>query len=128
MGYGDKGARIEMNTIFSKLVSVQLISVLVMMLVLGILLNNGVRDSAEKEFSINCNTLADSIATSLESPLVNRDIVTVQSSLDAGVKKPFVVWAFTVDSRGQVIAHTFVPRFPLELESFRTGREPRLET
>lgn len=117
-----------MNSIFRQIVSAQVVTVAVLMVALGVLLRDGVREGAEREFSVNCNTLADAIATSLEPAMVNRDAVTAQSALDAGLRKPNVEWAFAVDGAGHVVAHTFVPRFPDDLLKLIGRETTRLET
>lgn len=76
------------------------------------------------DFVKHAEVVAASVARSVERALVEKDLTTVQSVLDAVLSVPDVEWAFVRDPNGQVLAHTFAPRFPAALERWTGPGEP----
>ena len=108
-----------MRSILSKLILVQLLAGIFAISVLDYLLDQRLRKQIYGGFVTHGQTVAESLARSVEPQLANRDLTLVQSALDAGLKIPDVAWAFVTGPDGRVLAHTFVPRFP---DALRTGK------
>jgi len=104
------------KSITAKLLAFQLAGGLVAVAALYAILNRQVLGGVAAEFESHAAVTAEGLATSLEPALAERDLTTVQSGLDAVLAVPDVEWAFVRDPRGEVLAHTFVPRFPPELD------------
>jgi two-component system sensor histidine kinase/response regulator len=73
-------------------------------------------------FVANGQTVAESVANSVERHLANRDLTSVQSALDASLKIPDVEWAYVTTPDGRVLADTFVPNFPETLPRSKAGK------
>jgi len=80
------------------------------------------KDSMSSGFVANGQTVAESIANSVERHLANRDLTSVQSALDASLKIPDVEFAYVTAPDGRVLADTFVPNFPARLPPSGTGK------
>src|SRR5438105_1212625 len=79
-------------------------------------------ESMSGSFVTNGQTVAESIANSVERHLANRDLTSVQSALDASLKIPDVEWAYITARDGRVLADTFVPNFPEALPRSGNGK------
>ena len=101
-----------MKSIFVKLMTVQLLCAAVATAVLWKLSDRSFTESMSGEFVTNGQTVAESVATSVERDLASHDLTSVQSVLDASLKIPDVVWAYVTTPDGSVLADTFVPSFP----------------
>jgi signal transduction histidine kinase/DNA-binding response OmpR family regulator/HPt (histidine-containing phosphotransfer) domain-containing protein len=106
-----------MRRIFHKLMTLQLLGALLIILLLQGVLDRSLRQHLHSSFVIHARTVADSVSRSVETPLINHDLVSVQSALDACLNIRNVEWAYVSDPHGRVLAHTFVPEFPVFLKS-----------
>ena len=106
-----------MIRLFHKLLFVQVCCVLATVGLLGFVLHHVVRNTSKADFLLHGRTLASSLANATERGLVNRDLLLVQSALDASLKIPNAEWAFVVAPNGRLLAQTFVHEFPRELAS-----------
>jgi len=59
--------------------------------------------------------IAQGIANSSTEILLNRDLATVQSTIDEFTKIGGVGYVFVTDSQGEIVSHTFVPAVPDEV-------------
>src|SRR5258708_1293552 len=99
--------------------TLQLLCAILATAILWKLSDRSFNDSMSAGFVANGQTVAESVANSVERHLANRDLTSVQSALDASLKIPDVVWAYVTAPDGSVLADTFVPNFPDSLP--RTG-------
>ena len=67
--------------------------------------------------------LAKSIADSSVEILLNSDASTLQAIIDQFLEIEGVSYVFVVDAQGEAIAHTFVPRIPIELLQIHGTRQ-----
>lgn len=111
-----------MKSIFAKLMTLQLLCGVLATGILWKLSESSIKDSMSSGFVGNGQTIAESIANSVERHLANRDLTSVQSALDASLKIPDVEWAYVTSPDGEVLADTFVPRFPEGLPPIGTGK------
>jgi len=110
------------KSIFAKLMTLQLLCAVLATAILWTLSERSFKDSMSSGFVANGQTVAESIANSVERHLANRDLTSVQSALDASLKIPDVEWAYVTAPDGQVLADTFVPDFPQALPRSDTGK------
>src|SRR5260370_28029416 len=103
--------------------TLQLLCAILATAILWKLSDRSFNDSMSAGFVANGQTVAESVANSVERHLANRDLTSVQSALDASLKVPDVEWAYVTTPAGRVLADTFVPHFP---EAFppSTARQP----
>jgi two-component system chemotaxis sensor kinase CheA len=94
---------------------VQLLCAALATAILWKLSDRSFKESLQGEFVTNGQTVAESVATSVERHLAGHDITSVQSVLDASLKTPDVVYAYVTAPDGTVLADTFVPSFPENL-------------
>jgi sigma-B regulation protein RsbU (phosphoserine phosphatase) len=59
--------------------------------------------------------IAQGIANSSAEILLNRDLATVQSTIDEFTEIDGVGYVFVTDSQGEIVSHTFVPAVPDEV-------------
>jgi sigma-B regulation protein RsbU (phosphoserine phosphatase) len=59
--------------------------------------------------------IAQGIANSSAEILLNRDLATVQSTIDEFTEIRGVGYVFVTDSQGEIVSHTFVPAVPNEV-------------
>src|SRR5262249_10191239 len=78
-----------------------------------------------EEYQSKGTAIARSIADSGAEILVTRDASTVQALIDQFLEIKGVVYVFVVNADGEIVAHTFVPVVPEEIERLRT--DPREE-
>lgn len=110
-----------MKTISGKLTALQLLCALMVVTILYPVIDNQLSKRMTDNFVSHGEVVAEALAKSVEPSLVNRDLTSVQSSLDAVLKIPQVAWAYVAAPDGQVLAHTFVPKFPDELKNRAQG-------
>jgi len=101
-----------MKSISKKLTTLQLVCAVLVVAVLYTLMNRQLSQRMTENFMAHGDVVAAALAKSVESALVNRDLTSVQSALDATLSIPDVDWAYVAGPHGQVLAHTFVPKFP----------------
>ena len=101
-----------MKSISKKLTTLQLVCAVLVVAVLYTLMNRQLSQRMTENFMAHGDVVAAALAKSVESALVNRDLTSVQSALDATLSIPDVDWAYVAGPQGQVLAHTFVPKFP----------------
>ncbi len=59
--------------------------------------------------------IAESVADSSAEILLNRDLATVQATIDQFAEIAGVAYVFVTNSAGEIVAHTFVPAVPAEI-------------
>ena len=101
-----------MKSISRKLTTLQLVCAVLVVAVLYTLMNRQLSQRMTENFMAHGDVVAAALAKSVESPLVSRDLTSVQSALDATLGIPDVEWAYVTAPDGHVLAHTFVPKFP----------------
>ncbi len=105
-----------MRSITSRLLTLQVAGGILAVAVLFPLLHRQALEAMTADFAKRAEIVAAALARSVEPALAERDLTTVQSGLDAAVAAPDVEWAFVRGPNGQVLAHTFAPKFPAELD------------
>jgi signal transduction histidine kinase/CheY-like chemotaxis protein len=100
------------KSIFVQLITVLLLCSIVATAVLWLLSDRDITAAMSNGFTSRGQSVAESIAKSVELNLANRDVTSVQSALDASLKIPNVEWAYVTSPQGEVLADTFVPVFP----------------
>jgi len=113
----------KMKTIAGKLTLLSLLFALLLAAVLYLVLDYQLTRTMSNTFADHGSTLSQALAKSVETPLVNRDLTSVQSVLDAVLSIPNVQWAYVTAPDGRVLAHTFVPQFPESLAAMQRPRE-----
>jgi PAS domain S-box-containing protein len=73
-----------------------------------------------REYESKGTTIARGIADSGAETLVNRDASTVQALIDQFLETRGVSYVFVLNADGEIVAHTFVPAVPAEIERLRT--------
>jgi signal transduction histidine kinase/CheY-like chemotaxis protein len=106
-----------MKSISGKLAILQLVCALIVAAVLFWVLDRQLSARMEGNFAGQADVVASALAKSVEPALINRDITSAQSSLDAVLSVPGVQWAYIEAPDGIVLAHTFVPQFPPALKT-----------
>jgi two-component system sensor histidine kinase/response regulator len=109
------------RSISGKLALLQLVCALLVVVVLYWVLDKQLSMRMEANFAANGDVIASALAKSVEPALINRDITSVQSALDAVLSVPGVQWAYIEAPDGTVLAHTFVPQFPPRLKTRLDG-------
>jgi sigma-B regulation protein RsbU (phosphoserine phosphatase) len=71
--------------------------------------------SLTSEYRSKGIAIAQGIANSSAEILLNRDLATVQSSIDEFTEIGGVGYVFVTDSQGEIVSHTFVPAVPNEV-------------
>jgi phosphoserine phosphatase RsbU/P len=71
--------------------------------------------SLTSEYRSKGIAIAQGIANSSAEILLNRDIATVQSTIDEFTEIGGVGYVFVTDSQGEIVSHTFVPAVPNEV-------------
>jgi PAS domain S-box-containing protein len=105
-------ARISVTSISGKLTILQLACALLVIVVLFWVLDRQLPVQMRANFTAHADVIASALAKSVEPALINRDITSAQSALDAVLKVPGVQWAYISGPGGNLLAHTFVPQFP----------------
>jgi signal transduction histidine kinase/CheY-like chemotaxis protein len=112
LGVGRGVGKSKMKTISRKLTTLQLVCAVLVVAVLYTLMNRQLSQRMTENFMAHGDVVAAGLAKSVEPALVNRDLTSVQSALDATLSIPEVAWAYVTAPDGRVLAHTFVPKFP----------------
>jgi PAS domain S-box-containing protein len=111
-----------MKSISTKLAVLQLACALIVATVLYLVLDRQLSVRMQQSFAGEADVIASALAKSVEPALINRDITSAQSSLDAVLTVPGVQWAYIAAPDGKVLAHTFVPQFPPKLLAQMQGQ------
>lgn len=106
-----------MKRVSAKLITLQLTSAVLVVAVLYGLMDRQLSSRMTTDFQARGEIVAEALAKSVEPAMVDRDLTSVQSSLDAVLTIPNVEWAFVAGPDGRVLAHTFVPKFPDALKT-----------
>jgi signal transduction histidine kinase/CheY-like chemotaxis protein/HAMP domain-containing protein len=101
-----------MKSISAKLLAVQLVSAVLVITVLYALMDRQLGRRMTANFVSHGEVVAEALAKSVEPALIDRDLTSVQSALDAVLDIADVQWAFVAGPDGRILAHTFVPKFP----------------
>jgi signal transduction histidine kinase/CheY-like chemotaxis protein len=101
-----------MKSISAKFTALQLFCSVLVVAVLYGLMDRQLSSRMTSNFQIRGEIVTEALAKSVEPALVDRDLTSAQSSLDAVLSIPSVEWAFVSGADGRVLADTFVPRFP----------------
>ncbi len=101
-----------MRSLFAKLTLVQAICAVGVVATLYALMDNPLTKQMSEEFVSHGQVVAEALAQSVEPALVNRDPTALQSAVDQALRVPHLEWAYVTAANGEVLAHTFVPRFP----------------
>jgi HAMP domain-containing protein len=80
-----------------------------------------IRHHLTDEYLRNGRSIASSIADSSVEVLLNRDASTLQSVIDQFTEIAGISYVFIVDDEHEIIAHTFVPGIPPELQALARG-------
>ncbi|WP_237559931.1 ATP-binding protein [Desulfohalovibrio reitneri] len=84
--------------------------------VASVLLSSNISGAAlTKEAKKRGATLASSLAARSVGPILSVDLLRLKNMTDEAASSPDIVYAFVLDSRGQVLAHSFIGGFPVEL-------------
>ncbi|MHB8799577.1 MAG: hybrid sensor histidine kinase/response regulator [Thermoanaerobaculia bacterium] len=113
-----------MKSITLKLLAFQLAGSILVVAILYAILHRQALGGMTADFTKHAEVVTEALAKSVEPALAERDLTTVQSSLDAVVSVPDVLWAFVAGPDGQILAHTFVPKFPSDLERWTGSGGP----
>src|SRR3984893_3319805 len=111
LGAGRSTPRSTMKSISRKLTTLQLVCAVLVVAVLYTLMNRQLSHRMTENFMAHGDVVAAALAKSVEPALVNRDLTSAQSVLDATLSIPDVEWAYVTAPDGRVLAHTFVPKF-----------------
>jgi signal transduction histidine kinase len=76
-----------------------------------------------EQYEARGQAIAESIASASVEILLFRDVSTIQAMIDRYLEIRGASYIFVVDARGEVVAHTFSPRFPEELARIEDGPE-----
>jgi PAS domain S-box-containing protein len=106
-----------MKSVSTKLAIRQLLGAVLVIVVLYWVLDRQLSVRMQTDFSAHGDVITAALAKSVEPSLINRDITSVQSALDAVLSVPGVQWAYVEGPDGTVLAQTFVPQFPPTLKS-----------
>ena len=101
-----------MKSVSAKLAVRQLLGAVLVVVVLYWVLDRQLSVQMQTDFSAHGDVITAALAKSVEPALINRDITSVQSALDAVLSVPGVQWAYVEAPDGEVLAQTFVPQFP----------------
>jgi two-component system, sensor histidine kinase and response regulator len=105
-----------MKSVSTKLAIRQLLGAVLVVVVLYWVLDRQLSVRMQTDFSSHGDVITTALAKSVEPALINRDITSVQSALDAVLSVPGVQWAYVEGPDGTVLAQTFVPQFPPTLK------------
>lgn len=83
--------------------------------------------SLKAEFRSKGTAIAGSIASSAVELLLNRELSTLQATIDQFLEIRGVAYVFVVDEENEIVAHTFVPVVPEPIRRSATDREGRVE-
>jgi PAS domain S-box-containing protein len=109
------------RSISGKLAVLQLVCALCVVAILYWVLDRQLSLRMEDDFRAHGEVITLALARSIEPALIDRDITSTQSLLDAVLHTVPVRWAFVAAADGTVLAHTFVPQFPAALMSQLRG-------
>ncbi|MGA2813581.1 MAG: response regulator [Candidatus Acidiferrum sp.] len=98
-----------------KLAILQATSALFVIVVLFSLMDRQLSRHMTESFMVYGDVVSAGLAKTVEPAMVDRDLTSVQSALDATLGIENVRWAFVTSPDGKILAHTFVPVFPEEL-------------
>jgi len=79
--------------------------------------------SLTDEFESKAQAIAQGIADSSTEILLNRNLATVQAIIDQFVEISGVAYVFVSDAQGEIVAHTFVPEIPAQVNAQVTPYE-----
>src|SRR6266446_7038224 len=82
-----------------------------------------INDNMTTQYESKGKAIANSIADSSLEILLNRDLSTVQATIDQYREIEGVAYVFVVDAHEQVIAHTFEPGIPEEVRRLEGNEE-----
>jgi signal transduction histidine kinase/CheY-like chemotaxis protein/HPt (histidine-containing phosphotransfer) domain-containing protein len=117
-----------MKSITARLLALQIAGGVLAAAVLFTVFHGQAVGNMSAAFAKRADVVAAALARSVEPALVERDLTSVQSGLDAALSFPDVAWAFVAAPDGQVLAHTFVPKFPAGLEKWIDPAGPSVAT
>ncbi|MFN3728508.1 MAG: response regulator [Fimbriimonadaceae bacterium] len=100
------------RSLLTKVLTAQAMVGVAVILVLTVLLDVSLRQTINANFEQYAQTVTNSVAKAIEPAMVDRDLTSVQATLDAALSSPSVEYAFVVSPTGEVTNHTFVPQFP----------------
>jgi signal transduction histidine kinase/DNA-binding response OmpR family regulator len=109
-----------MKSISAKLMTLQLVCAVLVVAVLYVLVDRQLSERMTANFQIRGEIVTEALAKAVEPAMINRDLTSAQSSLDAVLSIASVEWAFVAAPDGRVLDDTFVPSFP---ESLRQQME-----
>jgi len=101
-----------MKSISTKLTTLQFVCAVLIVVTLYTLMNRQLSQRMTENFMTHGDVVTAALAKAVEPALVNRDLTSVQSALDATLSIPDVAWTYVTAPDGRVLAHTFVPKFP----------------
>jgi len=106
-----------MKTISRKLTALQLIYATLIIAVLYSLMDAQLSHRMTDNFESHGDVVAETLAKSVEPFLVGRDLMSVQSALDATLDVPDVEWVYVTTPDGRILLHNFSPKIPDALRS-----------
>jgi len=125
---GPGRGRRAVKSITARLLALQIAGSLLAVAVLYTIFHRQALGGITADFAKRADVVAAALAQSVEPALVERDLTSVQSGLDAALSFPDVVWAFVAAPDGQILAHTFVPKPPDELGEWTAPAGPSVTT
>ena len=117
-----------MKSITARLLALQIAGGLLAVAVLYTIIHRQALGAMTADFAKRADVVAAALARSVEPALVERDLTSVQSGLDAALSFPDVEWAFVTDPDGRILAHTFVPKLPDGLDKWTDPAGPAAAT
>ena len=112
-----------MRTVFAKLTLLQLSGGALGIAVLYLVMDAQFTRNMNQNYVRHGQVVAQSLARAVEPGLVNHDLTSVQSSLDAMLTSPDVEWIAVTGPDGEVLAHTLVPSFPPSIAMSEISRQ-----
>ena len=88
---------------------------------------SSLRESFHTEFKSKGIAILESLTSSVQDTLLNRDASTIQGFIDQYREIEGVAFVFVVDENNEVLAHTFVPNIPREYENLKVLVEEQVE-
>ena len=104
-----------MRSISNKLSLLQLTSALLVVGVLYTMMDRQLSQHMTESFMAHGDVVASALAQSVQPVLIDGDLTSVQSELDATLSISDVAWAIVTAPDGPVLVHTFVPKLPEKL-------------
>jgi serine phosphatase RsbU (regulator of sigma subunit) len=114
------------SRLFRKTLAVMVVGFGVISVAMSLLYALELRRNMRAEFESKGRAIGQSIADAGVELLLNRDVETIQATIDQYTEIPGVSYVAVQDGDGSLIAHTFVPEVPPALRGLERDGEARL--